>query len=70
MARNLSLAIGRPTPSLGVSEMIGGVLKTIAMIFAAGRVGAAVDAHHAPLKADLKAAGLEDLAVLRPPYRF
>lgn len=70
MARSLSLAIGRPTPSLGVREMIGGALRAVALIFAAGRVGAAVEAGHAPLKADLKAAGLENLTVLRPPYRF
>ena len=71
VARNLSLAIGRPvTPSLGVREMIGGVLETVALIAAAGRVGAAVEARQTPSQDDLKTAGLEQLSVLDAPYRF
>jgi len=66
VARNLSLAIGRPSsPSLGVRELVGEVVSTIALIMAAGRVGAAVEARRAPSKDDLKTSGLEDLAGLR-----
>lgn len=71
MARNLSLALGRPAlPSIGVREVIGGVLETIALIAAAGRVGAAVEARQAPSKDDLKTAGLEKIEALSGPYRF
>ncbi|MFC3693157.1 hypothetical protein [Chenggangzhangella methanolivorans] len=71
MARNLSLAIGRPaSPSLGVREMVGGVLETIALIAAAGRVGAAVEARQSPSQDDLKTTGLESLNALRGPFRF
>lgn len=70
MARNLSLAIGRPAPSLGIRELFGEVVETISLIAAAGRVGAAVEARQAPSADDLKAAGLEHADILRAPYRF
>lgn len=70
MARNLSLAIGRPAPSFGIRELIGGVVETVSLIVAAGRVGAAVEARQAPSQDDLKVSGLEDLSVLHAPYRF
>lgn len=70
MARNLSLAIGRPTPSLGIREAVAGVVDTLALIAAAGRVGRAVNARATPSEQDLKLVGLENEAILRPPYRF
>lgn len=70
MARNLSLAIGRHTPSFGLRDVIREVAETLASIAAAGRVGSAVEAHAAPSLRDLKLAGLDQADVLRAPYRF
>lgn len=71
MARNLSLAIGRPMPSFGLRDVIREVVDTVALIAAAGRVGSAVDAHVAPSPRDLKLSGLDQVsASLLPPYRF
>jgi hypothetical protein len=70
VARNLSLALGRPAPSLGIREAIAGVVDTFALIAAAGRIGRAVNARATPSAADLKLVGLENEEILRPPYRF
>lgn len=70
MARNLTLAIGRPVPSFSIKDVFGGVLETISLIAAAGRVGAAVEARQEPSYRDLKLSGLDKANVLRAPYRF
>jgi hypothetical protein len=70
VARNLSLAIGRPAPSFGFHELVAEVRETFAIFVAAGRVASAVDARSAPAHADLKTLGIEKADVLRPPYRF
>jgi hypothetical protein len=70
VARNLTLALGRPLPSTGLRDVIREVAQTFAVIAAAGRVGAAVEARQAPSIEDLKLAGLDKADVLRPPYRF
>ena len=56
--------------SVSPSGVFRAMRETIALIAAAGRVGAAVEAHRAPSPADMKAAGLEADVFTRPQYRF
>jgi hypothetical protein len=70
VARNLTLAMGRHAPHYGFRDAIAEVAQTFAMIAAAGRVGAAVEARQAPSPQDLKLSGLDKADILRPPYRF
>ncbi|RXF75013.1 hypothetical protein [Hansschlegelia zhihuaiae] len=70
MARNLSLAIGRPAPSFGIREVIREARDALVLIAAAGRVGAAVEARQTPSPEDLKLSGLDKAEILRAPYRF
>lgn len=56
--------------SITLRDVLRTVRETVSLIAAAGRVGAAVEAHKAPSPADLKAAGLEGDVFTRPQYRF
>ncbi|WP_155904924.1 hypothetical protein [Methylopila sp. M107] len=66
--RTSTLSINHGSPKM--SDVLRSIRETVTLIAAAGRVGAAVEAHRAPSAADLKAAGLEAETFTRPQYRF
>ncbi|GBD47232.1 hypothetical protein JOD31_003515 [Methylopila capsulata] len=69
MARNLSVAMGRPLPALRIRNMAREVMETIGLVFAAGRVASAVESHRTPNAADLDRLGISDAATqVRRPF--
>lgn len=68
MARNLSVAMGRPLPAFRIRNMIRDAGETIALLFAAGRVASAVEAHRAPDDADLKRLGISGVDATQRPF--
>lgn len=69
VARNMSVAMGRPLPAFRIRNIARDVVQTVGLIFAAGRVASAVDSHRAPAPDDLERLGLGDVAEMRKPYR-
>jgi hypothetical protein len=68
MARTLSVAMGRPLPTLNLRSAFGNLAEVFAVITAAGRVGSAVDARQTPATADLERLGLKDVPEFRRPF--
>ncbi|MFD1331102.1 hypothetical protein ACFQ4O_03740 [Methylopila musalis] len=69
MARNLSVAMGRPLPAFRIRNMFRDAAQAVGLIFAAGRVARAMEARRAPALSDLETLGLGDVAELKRPYR-
>lgn len=68
MARNLSVAMGRPLPAFRIRNIFRDVVETIGLIVAAGRVASAVEAHRVPATDDLERLGLADSPQMKARY--
>ena len=69
LARNLSVAMGRPVPSFRIRNIAQDVMGALSLLLAAGRVASAVETHRAPATADLNRLGLGDVPEMRKPFR-
>ncbi|MFD1704953.1 hypothetical protein ACFSCV_18250 [Methylopila henanensis] len=69
MARNLSVAMGRPLPAFRIRNIVRDVVETIGLVVAAGRVASAMESRRTPEQNDLERLGLGDVAEMKSPYR-